>query len=126
LPASPAEAPAARHGLIDDIQVLRAVAIACVLVEHSWYNLLFHQEWLTWLLRHVPLWCGVDFFLVISGYVITSSLLPGVLAPVPARQVLARFWIRRAFRIWPAAWLWLALMVLGSLIFTDPPFLGTL
>lgn len=126
MPASPAEAPAARHGLIDDIQVLRAVAIACVLVEHSWYNLLFHQEWLTWLLRHVPLWCGVDFFLVISGYVITSSLLPGVLAPVPARQVLARFWIRRAFRIWPAAWLWLALMVLGSLIFTDPPFLGTL
>ena len=131
MPASQVEAPRdgrlqtlGRHALIDDIQVLRAAAIACVLVQHTWFNLLFHQEWLTAMLRHVPLWCGVDLFFVISGFVITTSLLPGVLARVPARQVLARFWVRRAFRIWPAAWAWLALMVLGSVIFTNPPFFG--
>ncbi len=117
---------ASSHRLIDDIQVLRAVAIGCVLIQHSWFNLLFHQTWLNWLLAHLPLWCGVDLFFVISGFVITSSLLPSVLAGAPARKVLSRFWIRRAFRLWPAAWLWLALMVLGAAIFTDPPFMGTL
>jgi peptidoglycan/LPS O-acetylase OafA/YrhL len=118
--------PAGHNRLIDDIQVLRAVAIACVLLEHSWFNLVFNQPWLTWLLTHVPLWCGVDLFFVISGYVITGSLLPQLLTGGPGRPVLARFWIRRAFRLWPAAWLWLALIVLGSAIFTNPPFLGPL
>ena len=132
MPASPVEAPLfpplgprGQHGLINDIQVLRAVAIACVLVQHSWFNLFFQQEWLTTLLRHVPLWCGVDLFLVISGYVITTSLLPGITARLPARLVLGRFWIRRAFRIWPASWFWLAMMLLGSFLFTNPAFLGT-
>jgi peptidoglycan/LPS O-acetylase OafA/YrhL len=38
---------------------------------------------------------------------------------------LKSFWIRRIFRLWPAAWCWLAFMVAGSLAFRDPPFMGT-
>ena len=110
---------------IDDIQVLRAVAISCVMVEHSWFNLLTNQTWLTWLLRHVPLWSGVDLFFVISGFVITRGLLPSVLAAQRGGPVLARFYIRRAFRLWPAAWLWLGFMLLGSCIFANRHLMGT-
>lgn len=115
-----------RHAPIDDIQVLRAAAILCVLIEHSWLNLVSPLDWFTSFLHHVPLWCGVDLFFVISGFVITRSLLRQVVAASHPGRVLARFWIRRAFRLWPAAWLWLALMVVGSTIFKDPPIFSTL
>ena len=71
------------------------------------------------------MWCGVDLFFVVSGFVITRGLLVA-LDDGAARQVLPRFWLRRAFRLWPASWFWLCLIFLGSALFRDPPFMGTL
>ncbi len=128
--AFPAEnTPVPPRAIIADIQTLRAVAIALVLVEHSWWNLLTGQPWLTTLLNRAPLWCGVDLFFVVSGFVITRRLLPAMLAAPFASGssrllFLVRFWGRRAFRIWPAAWLWLALMMAGSLVMRDPAVFG--
>ena len=110
---------------IDDIEVLRALAIVCVLVQHSFWNLVFDVPWLGWLLGRVPLWCGVDLFFVVSGFVITRSLFPALGGAARPGAVLRRFWIQRVFRLWPAAWFWLAFIVLGSLVFRDPPFMGT-
>jgi len=118
-------APATTHRRIDDIEVLRAVAIVCVLVQHSLWNLVFNVPWLGRMLHHTPLWCGVDLFFVVSGFVITRSLLPSLRGTDHPAAVLRRFWIRRAFRLWPAAWFWLAFMVGGSLIFRHPAFMGT-
>lgn len=115
----------ARHR-IDDIEALRALAIVCVLVEHSVWNLVFNVPWLGWLLGHAPLWCGVDLFFVVSGFVITRGLAPALAGAAQPMAILRRFWIRRAFRLWPAAWFWLAFILVGSLIFRDPPFMGTL
>ena len=110
---------------IDDLEVMRALAIVCVLIQHSVWNLVFDVPWLGWFLGHAPLWCGVDLFFVVSGFVITRSLYPALRnAPRPS-AVLRRFWMRRVFRLWPAAWFWLAFIVLGSLLFRDPPFMGT-
>lgn len=120
----PAPAGAA-HQRINDIEVLRAVAIMCVLVQHSLWNLVFNVAWLGRLLRYAPLWCGVDLFFVVSGFVITRSLLPALRIAERPAAVLRRFWIRRAFRLWPAAWCWLAFMLFGSLIFRHPAFMGT-
>jgi peptidoglycan/LPS O-acetylase OafA/YrhL len=109
---------------IADIQVLRAVAITLVLIQHAWFNLVFNVPWYTALITHVPMWCGVDLFFVISGFVIARSLVPSLDGP-HAGLALGRFWVRRIFRLWPAAWLWLALPLAGSFLFRDPPFLGT-
>jgi len=114
------------HGRIADIEILRAVAIICVLIEHSFFNLVFDEAWLAHFLAHVPLWCGVDLFFAISGFVVTRQLLPMFAQTLPAARVLPRFWIARAFRLWPAAWGWLALIVAGSVIFVQPAILGTL
>jgi peptidoglycan/LPS O-acetylase OafA/YrhL len=62
---------------------------------------------------------GVEIFFVVSGFVITRSLLP----TLPAAKDSARFWrsivafwIRRMWRIWPTAWLWLGIVVIASFI----------
>jgi len=113
------------HRRIADIEVLRAVAILCVLVQHSVWNLVFDVPWLFRFLGHVPLWCGVDLFFVVSGFVITRGLLPALRNTGHSLTALKSFWVRRVFRLWPAAWCWLALMVVGSLLFRNPPFMGT-
>jgi len=123
-PAASVPQNSAAHRRIEDIQVLRAAAITCVLVQHSLWNLVFNVKWLEHGLAHAPLWCGVDLFFVVSGFVITHSLLPKLNAVKHAGAVLRSFWIRRAFRLWPAAWFWLAFMLVGSLVFRHPAFMG--
>jgi peptidoglycan/LPS O-acetylase OafA/YrhL len=102
---------AAPHRRIDDIEVLRGVAILMVLVEHLPLNLIYWRGGMMIFMDEY--WrgaAGVDLFFVISGYVIARSLLPRLDA---ARQRGARrvavvgFWLRRAWRLLPAAWLWL-------------------
>lgn len=103
------------HGRIDDIEVLRAFAVGLVLLQHGPWNLI------PWqfvdqgpLFSRFAFWSGVDLFFAISGFVIARSLLPE-LAAAPERRTAVRitlaFWIRRAWRLLPTAWLWLAVMV---------------
>lgn len=96
-----------------DIEVLRAVAVVYTLIVHLNTLLLFPLVPLQWVQQHFELSIGVDLFFVISGFVITRSLLAleqGETAPV-SRQLLA-FWTRRFFRLLPAAVLWLGITAL--------------
>ncbi len=62
---------------------------------------LFHLRFM----RTFPiLGSAIDLFFVLSGYLITSILLDGEASP----RSLARFYLRRAFRIWPIYYLTLA------------------
>ena len=81
----------------------RGIAIALVLVDHIQDSLLHH---------YVRSWSstgyhGVTIFFVLSGFLITSKLLEG---PISFR----RFYLRRFFRLMPAAWLFLASLLLLS------------
>jgi peptidoglycan/LPS O-acetylase OafA/YrhL len=78
-----------------EIQALRALAVAVVVVCHFWPSALPGG------------FVGVDVFFVISGYLITGQLLRG--------RGLAAFWARRARRILPAALLVLAVCALATL-----------
>jgi peptidoglycan/LPS O-acetylase OafA/YrhL len=92
---------------LKEIERLRAVAILMVLCVH-WS--------VTWkFLPHVATasWSGVDLFFVISGYVVTLSLVR-MLPPLESEPTFAAaferashalkiFWTRRFFRIVPAA-----------------------
>ncbi|HHV66995.1 MAG TPA: acyltransferase [Ochrobactrum intermedium] len=117
-----------RHGgsRIDDIEVLRAVAVIMVCISHVGPMLWWDTNPLGIVGKYFTFWSGVDLFFAISGFVIARSLLPR-LAELESgsRQYWIEtfdFWIRRAYRLLPSAWVWIAIPLVGSIIF--PTYVG--
>ena len=83
----------------------RGVAVIIVLVHH--YELYFDQRLLkypwAWIGQH-----GVTIFFVVSGYLITTNLL--------RNDDLKGFYVRRFFRLMPAAWVYLATVCLLAVL----------
>lgn len=106
-----------------EIERLRAVAILLVLNAHSPYLRAVLPKWL------LESWMGVDLFFVISGYVVSQSLL----RTLPAFQLgvhwqtwfssvkrpLFEFYARRFFRIIPAAGAWMAVYIGIAALFDE-------
>lgn len=119
LPVSRTSAPASNR--LPEVEVLRAIAVMMVLLEHLSYNLLFWPSKLAkFIYQDTGLWAGVDLFFAISGFVIARSLLPrlaGVEDWAGFTRVAVTFWIARAWRLLPSAWLWLTLPLLLCLVF---------
>ncbi len=91
------------RGFRPDVQGLRALAVAMVVIYHLYPALLPGG------------FVGVDVFFVISGYLITGQLWRGFRST--GKVALAEFWGRRARRIVPAAALVLAVTwVLSRLV----------
>jgi len=88
-----------------DIQGLRALAVALVVIFHLWPKTLPGG------------FIGVDIFFVISGYLITAHLLREV--DRTGTVSVTRFWARRIRRLLPASFLVVAVCVL--LAFTVMP-----
>ncbi len=113
---------------IADIELLRGIAILFVLFEHTRFNL-FGQPgpWLDYAYQYFGGWTGVDLFFAISGFVIARDLVPKLNHPDAARfPALMGFWLRRATRLWPSAWLWLGLILLANLFFNQSGAFGQL
>ncbi|NTZ04304.1 fatty acid desaturase [Burkholderia metallica] len=87
------------------IQVLRGVAILLVVLQH--YLLAIPDGGTA--TDKLALWGGVDLFFAISGFVISRSLLAGRTTGRIDAATWRAFWIRRAGRLLPAAWTWLAI-----------------
>jgi peptidoglycan/LPS O-acetylase OafA/YrhL len=109
------------QGRIADIEVLRGVAILMVLAEHLPINLIYWHGGLMdfiWAYWHGA--SGVDLFFAVSGFVIARTLVPRLDAAADGHARLVTvigFWLRRAWRLLPAAWLWLAIPVILSVAF---------
>ncbi len=89
---------------IPSLDGLRAISILVVLFGHLAFACHF-QNWITATYAHY----GVRVFFVISGYLITTLLLQeesrfGSIS-------LSRFYLRRTFRIFPVAYLYLLAMI---------------
>jgi peptidoglycan/LPS O-acetylase OafA/YrhL len=95
--------PRPRSALRAEIQALRAVAVALVLVYHLWPAAVRGG------------FVGVDVFFAISGFLITSLLLREI--ERTGRVSLADFWARRARRILPAALLTIFVCALATVAF---------
>lgn len=116
------------HSKIQDIEVLRGVAVLAVLIHHVKENLF---SWVVMPLEptglSLQLWWGVDLFFVVSGFVITRSLLPTLRAATETRlywRASLQFWIRRAWRLLPTAWLWLVIAILLAAGFNQSGVFG--
>jgi peptidoglycan/LPS O-acetylase OafA/YrhL len=107
---------------IAEIEMLRGIAILAVLVVHGRALLC------TWPMPgwdhisryYLDFWWGVDLFFAISGFVIARTLLPQIRAAGSSTAFIhtaAAFWRRRAWRLLPAAWLWLIIGLTLSLTF---------
>lgn len=106
--------------LNSDIQSMRGIAILLVLIQHV-PNRLPAAQWFHDVFRHFAFWGGVDLFFVISGYVITRSLLDGGAIGANgriSRQAFVAFWKRRFLRLMPASWVWLTISVATAGILT--------
>jgi peptidoglycan/LPS O-acetylase OafA/YrhL len=115
---------------IMDIELLRAIAVLGVLLHHLRGNLFpTPVPLLEAISARADTWWGGDLFFVISGYVIARSLIPVLQGSTSGQQFWKQtrdFWIRRAFRLLPAAWLWLALMLLACLLLNHSGAFGSL
>ena len=93
------KAPRAKSTLRPEIQALRAVAVAVVVVYHLWPNTLAGG------------FVGVDVFFVISGFLITAHLMRE--ADRTGRINLPKFWAKRIRRLLPASLTVLAASAVG-------------
>lgn len=62
----------------------------------------------------------MDLFFAISGFVIARHLLPDLSSCATSEKFwrsAGAFWVRRAFRILPSAWLWLLIVLIASVAF---------
>lgn len=96
-----------------DIEVLRAYAISITLVAHLG---VLHPDWYSWT-SYFWLGGGVDLFFAISGFLITATLLKAFSTGQSFRIIAGTFWVRRLFRLWPAALTWSTLTLLLTLGF---------
>jgi len=97
MPAMLTPAPDLHHRW--DIQALRGLAVAGVLLQHAAPGLLPGG------------YLGVDLFFVLSGFLITGQVLTGLRT---GRFSLATFYARRARRLLPAAYVVLALTLVAA------------
>ena len=89
---------------IPSLDGLRAVSIALVLILHFGGGVTNPSAWLTAALPFVGNGdLGVNIFFVISGFLITGLLIRE--EERNGRIAIGNFYVRRAFRIWPAYYL---------------------
>ncbi|TRX73396.1 acyltransferase family protein [Pseudomonas mangiferae] len=115
-------------GRIADIEVLRAVAVLAVLFQHVGNLLPWAPAGLERLYGYLGGSFGVDLFFAVSGFVIARDLVPRLLtvAPGQTRRVVLAFWVRRIWRLWPSAWLWLGLILVAVVAFNRSGAFGSL
>lgn len=114
---------------IADIELLRGLAVLFVIAQHA------HGNLISWSNPHVEAFysyfqfgCGVDLFFAISGFVIARNLVPMLATcrtPVEFARAALGFWVRRAWRLLPSGWIWLAVILVASLAFNRSGLFGS-
>ncbi len=99
-------------GRLLSLDVLRCLAVLLVILRHAEGLIQSSDSWLRPLVEPVARigWMGVDLFFVLSGFLVSGLLFreldrTGTIRP-------GRFLIRRAFKILPSFWVYIAVVTL--------------
>jgi peptidoglycan/LPS O-acetylase OafA/YrhL len=104
---------------INELQLLRGFGILTVMAHHMNGSLFtWGGPWLAKMKIYFAGTAALDMFFVLSGFLI-FRLLHNDLGKAEDRfqsmQISCIFWLRRAWRLLPAAWLWLVIAMLLTL-----------
>lgn len=114
---------------IADIEMLRGFAVLFVVIHHANGTLFtWSSSAMSYFYSHFCGGVGVDLFFAISGFVIAKDLIPRLRESKDgraARAITLAFWVRRAWRLWPSAWLWLGVILLASVWFNSTGAFGS-
>lgn len=105
-----------------EIEYLRGVAILMTVLAHSALLLPFHNEFMVKLFSVYSPWSGVDLFFCISGFVVSKAYLDYFDKNREQNRfglAATSFWIRRAYRLLPTAWLWVLIPLAFSIFFNQ-------
>lgn len=106
-----------------DIQILRGIAVTLVFFEHISGKIPTPAAF-GFLREHVIFWIGVELFLAISGYVMTTSIIRSLASSNNRRMTgpdFQLFWRRRLLRLMPASLVWIVIAILAAPLFSLPP-----
>ena len=105
-----------------EIERLRAISIILVLIAHGWLASPLAAQFILPLVKYFSFGVGVDLFFCISGYVVGKSYVAYIDGAIHQKRfVLAAmlFWMKRAFRLLPSAWAWVAFGLFCSMFFNS-------
>lgn len=114
---------------IEDIEILRGLSVLVIIIHHMHNNLLAWSSPVAD--RFYSYFAGtgsVDLFFCISGFVITRDIAPRMARCGDRQQFFVTaitFWIRRAWRLLPSAWLCLASVLVLAAFFNESGAFGS-
>ncbi|WP_222832560.1 acyltransferase family protein [Pseudomonas sp. SC3(2021)] len=111
-----------------EIEYLRGAAVAMTLLSHVNMLLPFHVDVLLRIFSIFMPWTGVDLFFCISGFVVSKAYLDYFDKHRAQDQfglAAACFWLRRAYRLLPTAWLWILIPLIFSIAFNQSNIFGS-
>ncbi|MDH0368996.1 acyltransferase family protein [Brucella anthropi] len=109
-----------------EIEALRGVAIIITIAAHLRLLFPWSPGWFEAFATHFELGVGVDLFFCISGYVIARSTMQSLAKKGHKnfKSVAIPFWIRRMWRLWPSAFLWIAIYISLAFFFNSSGAFG--
>lgn len=117
------------NGKINDIETLRFFSIFAVILQHIDNLFPYPVPIIQKLHFYLGGGFGVDLFLTISGFLIAQSLVPQLEEAntfTQKKQIAIRFWKKRMWRLWPAAWTCLSVILLCVIFFNESQAFGSL
>ncbi|STX30196.1 acyltransferase [Legionella beliardensis] len=109
-----------------EIEYLRAVAILMTLLCH--FPAVIYSDYFVKLFLIYSPWTGVDLFFCISGYVISKSYMDFFdrYRNSCFWESFQVFWLKRAYRLIPVAWLWLLIHLVLACCFNSTHVFGSI
>ncbi|WP_438299054.1 acyltransferase family protein [Pseudomonas sp. NMS19W] len=111
-----------------EIEYLRGAAVVMTFLCHVTMMLPFHTDTLLRIFSIFMPWTGVDLFFCISGFVVSKAYLDyfdNHRAQGQSGLATVCFWLRRAYRLLPTAWLWILVPLLFSIVYNQSNAFGS-
>lgn len=112
-----------------DIEALRCFFIIAVILQHIGHLFPYPIPIIGAIHHYLGDGFGVDLFLTVSGFLVAQSLITKLESRNTFNQkiqIVIGFWVKRMWRLWPAAWTCLAVILVCVIFFNESNSFGSL